>query len=63
MTLVIKIDLGNAAFEDDGPGEVARILADLATRLPDLLDQAGGKLSLHDANGNYCGEASMTAAE
>lgn len=59
MTLRIKINLDNAAFEDGGAAEVARILADLAERIPDPLDATNGKLSLHDANGNYVGEAEI----
>lgn len=59
MRLNITIELDNAAFEDGGPDEVARILADLASRLPDPLDQTGGALSLHDANGNHVGTAEI----
>lgn len=61
MKLTITMDLNNAAFADGGTEEIGRILADLATRLPDPLDQTGGTLSLHDANGNHCGTAEITA--
>lgn len=62
MRLTIIIDLDNAAFEDAGAEEVARILASVAERIPDPLDETrGGPLSLHDANGNYCGTAEITA--
>lgn len=57
MRLTITIDLDNAAFEEGGAEEVARILASVAERIPDPLDQTGGDLSLHDANGNWCGAA------
>lgn len=57
MTLTIKLDLDNAAFQDGGAEEVARILADVASRIPDPLDQTGGELSLHDFNGNHVGFA------
>jgi hypothetical protein len=58
MKLVIKIDLDNAAFEDYGAEEVGRILASIAERIPDPL-RLSERLSLHDANGNYCGEAEI----
>lgn len=57
MKLRIEIELDNAAFEDGGPGEVERILLDIASRLPDPLDETNGKLVLHDINGNWCGFA------
>jgi hypothetical protein len=57
MTLRIEIELDNSAFEEGGTDEVARILADLATRLPDPLRDTRGDLTLHDANGNWCGKA------
>jgi hypothetical protein len=60
MKLVISIDLGNAAFEEGGAEEVGRILASVAERIPDPL-RPSDKLSLHDANGNYCGEAVIIA--
>jgi hypothetical protein len=59
MTLTIKIDLDNAAFEDGGADEVARILASVASRIPDPLGPTNGTLSLHDANGNHCGTAEI----
>lgn len=60
MTLTIKMDLDNAAFEDGGAEEVGRILASIAERIPDPLTLTNGALSLHDANGNYCGSAEIT---
>ncbi len=57
MKLRIEIELDNAVFQEDGIEEVTRLLDDVASRLPDPLDQTGGELVLHDANGNYCGFA------
>lgn len=61
MTLTITIELDNSAFEEGGAEEVARILKDVASRIPDPLDQTGGTLSLHDFNGNHVGTAEITA--
>lgn len=59
MKLTIKIELDSAAFQDDGIAEVERLFASIASRLPDPLDQTGGELNLHDANGNHCGTAEI----
>lgn len=59
MKLAITIDLDNAAFEDGGAEEVARILASVAERIPDPLSSTDGALNLHDANGNHCGTAEI----
>lgn len=56
MKLILSMDLDNAAFEDGGAEEVGRILSSVAERIPDPLGPTSGKLSMHDANGNYCGE-------
>lgn len=61
MQLRITMDLDNAAFADGGAEEVGRILADVASRIPDPLDQTGGSLSLHDLNGNHCGTAEIVS--
>lgn len=59
MKFRLSIDCGNAAFEDHAPGEVARILRELAARmehhasLPDVLH-------MFDVNGNHVGEAVTT---
>lgn len=59
MHFKLSIDCGNAAFADHAPGEVARILRELAARmephatLPDVL-------RMFDVNGNYVGEAVTT---
>lgn len=58
MKLTITLNLDNAAFEDGGADEVGRILASVASRIPDPLQAAA--LILHDANGNRCGEAAIT---
>ncbi len=60
MQLTITIDLDNAAFEDGGAEEVARILANIAERLPEPLRPTNGAYNLHDANGNHCGTAEIT---
>ena len=60
MKLVIEMELDSAAFEEGGTDEVAKILAQLATRLPEPLDQTGGALNLHDFNGNHIGTAEIT---
>lgn len=59
MKLVIEMSLDNAAFEDGGAEEVARILASIASRIPDPLSETNGALSLHDANGNRVGTAEI----
>lgn len=60
MKLTITIDLDNAAFEDGGAEDVARILASVAERIPDPLTETNGPLNLHDYNGNHCGTAEIT---
>lgn len=57
MKLTIEIELDNAAFEEEGPDEVSRILANLAERLPCPLRDTDGCMSLHDLNGNWVGKA------
>lgn len=50
-------DMGNAAFEDAGASECARILRDLADRI----EESGGLdyVKIHDVNGNSIGELQM----
>lgn len=59
MRLIIKMDLGNAAFEECGAEEVGRILASVAERIPDPLRSTNGALNLHDFNGNHVGTAEI----
>ena len=52
----LKIETGNAAFADD-PGELARILRELADKLDGRFDpDAGISGGLRDANGNTVGQ-------
>ena len=60
MKLVIEMELDNAAFEEAGAEEVRRILESVASRIPDTLHQTNVTLSLHDANGNWVGNAEIT---
>jgi hypothetical protein len=59
MQCIIKINMGNAAFENFAGAELARILRFLANELDsgELAEAAvhGGKMILRDANGNACG--------
>jgi hypothetical protein len=57
MKFKIEIDCGNAAFEDDATGEVARILRSLADRLERGM---AASFPLHDFNGNKVGTAGFT---
>jgi hypothetical protein len=56
MRVTLKLDCGNAAF-DDGPSEVARILADLAQR---ILDHGLTDRRVFDINGNAVGTFTVT---
>jgi len=62
MQLKILMDLDNAAFSEGGVEEVGRILASVAERIPEPLDLSE-RLSLHDANGNYCGSAEIVRGD
>jgi len=60
MQYNIKIDMDNAAFEDDNTGEIARILRELADRITrggELLP--GDRENLRDINGNTVGAAAV----
>lgn len=57
LRLTVKIELDNSAFEEFGVEEVTRLLESVASRIPDPLAPTNGGLSLHDANGNWVGEA------
>jgi len=53
-TLNISIDLDNAAFEEDASVEVARILANIASRFDEAKDYGKWENAL-DLNGNIVG--------
>lgn len=53
----IKIEIGNAAFEDVGGAEVARILRELANSYDE--DGMEASYSLRDINGNAVGTAKL----
>jgi len=57
MKLIIKIDMDNAAFDDNGE-EIARILQDLAERYTDAGQVDDERLQ--DINGNQVGTAKIT---
>jgi hypothetical protein len=54
--LKIKIDTGNAAFEENPSDECARILEDAALKLR----QGNNEIPLHDINGNLVGICKLT---
>jgi len=56
----IEIDCGNAAFEENYYGELARIIYEAASRI-ELLATNGSPIILYDINGNRCG--TVTALE
>ena len=53
--LQITLDTTNAAFEDNCPIEVARILRDLAARIENGLGSGLDRGTLLDSNGNAVG--------
>ena len=59
MTAIIKINMDNAAFEDNGNLELAAILKELATFCTHDLNAVEGKRTLMDSNGNTCGTFSL----
>jgi hypothetical protein len=59
MKFSLRIDMGNAAFEDD-PGELSRILERLARELREERHRPGDRYRLADINGNTVGEAKVT---
>lgn len=65
-SFVIRIDMDNAAFEEDAEDELARILDDLAVRLATRryqvgvdLDQNRTRVGIWDVNGNLVGRAQV----
>lgn len=53
MEFTLKINMDNAAFEDQGI-ELSRILHKLAKKTEDMIIEEGGKIM--DINGNSVGE-------
>jgi hypothetical protein len=61
MTLTIKIDMDNAAFDPSGTEEEVRILRELADHLEKHgTTRPGWSKSLLDINGNKVGTATVT---
>jgi hypothetical protein len=60
MTFTLEINCNNAAFDDEGHAEVARILRELAERLE--ADESIKQVPLQDINGNRVGLASFQGA-
>ena len=58
MKFTLEIDCGNAAFDDDLPAEIARILRVVANELPRVYPEQYGRL--RDANGNAVGVWQIT---
>lgn len=58
VQLRITIDLDDELFQscDGGVSEVERLLDSVSSRIPDPLRETDGAYSLHDMNGNWCGE-------
>lgn len=61
MRILIHLDLGNAAFEDNGNRETARILRSLAYSIQDTYPKVGDFERLWDINGNAVGHYEVTA--
>jgi hypothetical protein len=59
MKLVIEIETGNSAFEDDEEGEISRIIEVIAGKVNG--GATGG--SCFDFNGNKVGQWEMTGGE
>lgn len=57
--ITITLETGNAAFEDDETGEVARILTKLAGAFRNFTDPEDVAVKLHDINGNPVGEVKV----
>ncbi|MDR9836814.1 MULTISPECIES: hypothetical protein [Herbaspirillum] len=60
MQASIKIDMGNAAFENSPSSEVARILRELADKVEDRGVSIGDGIKLYDVNGNNVGQFEVT---
>lgn len=62
MTLKIELTLDNAAFQEYGPQEIARILNNLANHFHDQdhVSISTGEVPLTDINGNRVGSHQIT---
>jgi hypothetical protein len=51
MKFILEIESANAAYDEDTPGEVARLLRHCAAQVEDGVRRG----LLRDLNGNHCG--------
>lgn len=58
-SITIKINMDNAAFEDDPQGEVIRILGQVIGKINHGLCVADAEGKLRDTNGNTCGSVEI----
>jgi hypothetical protein len=58
VRFTLTIDCDNAAFEDHPGSEVARILKEVARKLP--ADDLGSGFKLRDVNGNTVGKVEVS---
>ena len=57
---ILRISTGNAAFDDDARGEIARILRFVADRCDRCEVAQGHDMPLYDTNGNKVGRYEWT---
>ena len=60
MKLIIKIDLDNAAFEDDLESELDSLLLQVQDKLETVKTFAAQLFVLRDSNGNQVGSVEVT---
>ncbi len=60
MKATIKIEMDNAAFEEENGREIARILRKLAARVENQNVMDGYQFPLIDVNGNKVGTVEIT---
>lgn len=60
MTLTIKIEMDNEAFQPQSGTQVARILKRLAGEIDNSILRNGHTYSLEDTNGNTVGKAKVS---
>lgn len=58
--VTIKIETGNAAFQDAPATEIARILRHIAEQFE---REGDASPVIRDANGNFCGEVQILASD